>query len=85
MKICKNCKTSNDDWAKCCRSCGRLLDMQEESQSSNSGNTVKVVVRLLCFIGMIGSIIAFGNGAPKYPTIWITVACGAGLSWAVGN
>lgn len=84
MKVCNNCKAKNDDTAKFCRSCGRLLDVQkEETHSSDTGGTFKVIVGVLCFIGIVGSIIAYWNGAPRYPTIWITIACGAGLSWAM--
>ncbi len=83
MKVCNNCKAKNDDTAKFCRSCGRLLDVQEESKSSDNGSTLKVIVGLLCFVGIVGSLIAYWNGAPRYPTIWIAFACGAGLTWAM--
>ena len=83
MKVCNICKAKNDDTAKFCRSCGRILDVQEDPKSSDGGSTFKVIVGLLCFIGIIGSIIAYWNGAPRYPTIWIAIACGAGLSWAM--
>lgn len=87
MKICNNCKTKNDDAAKFCRSCGKLLDVQEElastkTESTNSGSSSKVIVGILCVIGIVGCIIGILNGAPKYVIIAIGMACVSGLKWA---
>lgn len=90
MKICNNCKTKNDDAAKFCRSCGKLLDVQEElastkTESTDSGSSSIVTTIIIYIIVLAGGVIAISCGAPRILTIAICAACVSGLTKAFKN
>ena len=90
MKICNNCKTKNDDAAKFCRSCGKLLDVQEElaatkTESTNSGSSSIVIIVIIYIIVLAGGVIAISCGAPRILTIAICAGCASGLTKAFKN
>ena len=90
MKICNNCKTKNDDAAKFCRSCGKLLDVQEElastkTESTNSGSSSIVTTIIIYIVVLAGCVFAISCGAPRILTIAIGATCASGLTKALKN
>lgn len=70
MKICKNCKTKNDDNAKFCRSCGSALE------KNSKGETMGAIVFWTILIG--GAVVCGILGIPFIATVIISIVL-AGL------